>query len=63
MKLSQERIILGIDPGTTIMGYGIIRAVGKETEVLALGVLKLDKYADYALKLKKIYERTIGLID
>jgi len=63
MKLRQERIILGIDPGTTIMGYGIIRAVGKETEVLALGVLKLDKYADYALKLKKIYERTIGLID
>jgi crossover junction endodeoxyribonuclease RuvC len=45
------------------MGYGIIKAVGKETEVLALGVLKLDKYADYALKLKKIYERTVGLID
>lgn len=63
MKIRQERIILGIDPGTTIMGYGIIKAIGKEAEVLALGVLKLDKYEDYALKLKKIYERTIGLID
>lgn len=63
MKAQQERIILGIDPGTTVMGYGIIRAVGKSNEVLTLGVLKLDKYNDYALKLKKIFERTVGLID
>jgi crossover junction endodeoxyribonuclease RuvC len=63
MKAQQERIILGIDPGTTVMGYGIIKSLGKNTEVLTLGVLKLDKYADYALKLKKIFDRTVGLID
>lgn len=58
-----ERIILGIDPGTTVMGYGIIETHGKKATVLTLGVLKLDKYEDYALKLKKIFERTLGLID
>lgn len=59
----KERIILGIDPGTIVMGYGVIHCKGKEAELLALGVLKLDKYDDYALKLKKIFERTVGLID
>lgn len=59
----KERIILGIDPGTIVMGYGVIHCKGKEAELLALGVLKLDKYDDYALKLKKIFERTVGLIE
>lgn len=59
----KERIILGIDPGTTVMGYGVIQTLGKRAVVLTLGVLKLEKYEDYALKLKKIYERTVGLID
>jgi crossover junction endodeoxyribonuclease RuvC len=59
----KERIILGIDPGTIVMGYGIIITKGKQAELLGMGVLKLDKYADYALKLKKIFERTVGLID
>jgi crossover junction endodeoxyribonuclease RuvC len=63
VKSTQERIILGIDPGTTVMGYGVIQATGKKVVVLSLGVLKLDKYDDYALKLKKIFERTVGLID
>jgi crossover junction endodeoxyribonuclease RuvC len=61
--LVKERIILGIDPGTIVMGYGVIHCKGKEAELLALGVLKLDKYDDYALKLKKIFERTVGLIE
>lgn len=59
----KERIILGIDPGTIVMGYGVIHCKGKEAELLTLGVLKLDKYDDYAFKLKKIFERTVGLID
>jgi len=59
----KERIILGIDPGTIVMGYGVIHCKGKEAELLTLGVLKLDKYDDYALKLKKIFDRTVGLID
>jgi crossover junction endodeoxyribonuclease RuvC len=59
----KERIILGIDPGTIVMGYGIIITKGKQAELLGMGVLKLEKYEDYALKLKKIFERTVGLID
>ncbi len=60
---SNERIILGIDPGTTILGYGIIQCIGKKANLLALGVLHLDKYDDHHLKLQKIFERTIELID
>lgn len=59
----KERIILGIDPGTTILGYGIIKCEGKSMEMVALGVLKLEKYSDHALKLQKIFERCIELID
>ncbi|MES2379658.1 MAG: crossover junction endodeoxyribonuclease RuvC [Bacteroidota bacterium] len=58
-----DRIILGIDPGTIVMGYGIIGIQKKQVSLITLGVLKLDKYDDYALKLKKIFERTVGLID
>jgi len=60
---SKERIILGIDPGTTILGYGIIKAEGKKISLLALGVLHLEKYNDHHLKLQKIFERCIELID
>lgn len=59
----KERIILGIDPGTTILGYGIIKVEGKKMSLLALGVLHLEKYDDHHLKLQKIFERTIELID
>ena len=41
-----ERIILGIDPGTTILGYGIIKVEGKKMSLMALGVLHLEKYSD-----------------
>jgi crossover junction endodeoxyribonuclease RuvC len=60
---AKERIILGIDPGTTILGYGIIKCEGKKMELVALGVLHLDKIEDHHLKLQKIFERTIELID
>lgn len=59
----KERIILGIDPGTTILGYGIIQVRGKQISLLALGVVHLDKISDHALKLSKIFERCIELID
>ena len=61
---NKETIILGIDPGTTIMGYGIIRTSGKNTiEMLEMGALDLSKISDHALKLKKIYDRCAQLID
>ena len=59
-----ERIILGIDPGTTIMGYGVIRTRGKgHVELVEMGALHLSKFKDHALKLKKIFDRVTGLID
>ncbi len=60
---TKERIILGIDPGTTIMGFGLIRVVGKQMEFIQMNELLLQKYKDPYLKLKLIYERTIELID
>ena len=61
--MAQERIILGIDPGTVIMGYGLISSGGQKMKLLEMGVLKLGKYNDYAIKLKKIFERVLSLID
>ena len=61
--MSKEKIILGIDPGTTIMGFGLIKVVGKKMEFLQLNELMLKKYDDHYLKLKLIFERTVELID
>lgn len=61
--MSKERIILGIDPGTTIMGFGLIKVVGKQMEFIQLNELHLKKYNDHYLKLKHIFDRTIELID
>ena len=54
---------MGIDPGTTIMGYGIIEVHGKKTICLTHGVLHLSRYPDHGVKLKKIFEKVIALID
>lgn len=61
--MSSEKIILGIDPGTTIMGFGIIKIVSKNMELIQLDELMLKKYGNHYLKLKLIFERTIQLID
>ena len=61
--LATDRIILGIDPGTNIMGYGIIHLQGNTIRLITMGVLKLAKYENHPLKLKKIFERTVGLIE
>jgi crossover junction endodeoxyribonuclease RuvC len=61
--LSSEKIILGIDPGTTIMGFGLIKVVNKKMELIVLDELILKKYDDHYIKLKLIFERTIYLIE
>ena len=61
--MANERIILGIDPGTTIMGFGLIRVVNKKMEFIQLNELQLNKMDDHYMKLKRIFERTIELID
>lgn len=58
-----ERIILGIDPGTTVMGFGLIKVEKKKMSFLLLDELLLHKYANHELKLKKIFEKTLSLID
>src|SRR5437667_12622020 len=63
MKPPVDKIILGIDPGTTIMGYGLIAVRGTRMESLDLGVLHLGKADTHAMKLKKIFEHTLSLID
>ena len=62
-KIVKEKIILGVDPGTNIMGYGIICVKGAKITVLQFGVIHLGKYGDHAVKLKKIFDRVISLLD
>ena len=57
-----EKIILGIDPGTNIMGYGVLQVKDNKPKVLALGVIDLRKYGDHYLKLGRIFERVNGII-
>ena len=59
----KSRIILGIDPGTTITGYGVISASGNNPELVTIGLIDLSKFNDHYLKLKHIFERTLGIID
>jgi crossover junction endodeoxyribonuclease RuvC len=59
----KERIILGIDPGTSITGYGVIRTVGTIPELVTIGSIDLSKFKDHYLKLKYIFERTAAIID
>ncbi|WP_348814155.1 crossover junction endodeoxyribonuclease RuvC, partial [Flavobacterium maritimum] len=61
--MTKESIILGIDPGTTIMGFGLIKVTNKKMEFLQLNELQLSKYDNHYQKLKIIFERTIELIE
>lgn len=58
-----ERIIIGIDPGTNLMGYGIIGINGKKPYALALGVIRLSKFEDHYMRLHRIYDRVLGLVE
>lgn len=59
----QERVILGIDPGTKILGYGIIKEQGKTLSLLSMGVVKLGHLDNHALKLQRIFEKTRALVE
>lgn len=58
----EDKIILGIDPGTTVMGYGIIHFKGKEMKLLNFGIIQLSKLPTHPDKLKRIFERLDGII-
>jgi crossover junction endodeoxyribonuclease RuvC len=59
----KERIIMGIDPGTAVMGYGVILEKGNKTELLSMGVVKMGHLDDHFLKLQRIFEKTVSLME
>ncbi len=63
MNTTNDRIIIGIDPGTNVMGYGVLRIVGNTPELMTLGVIQLNKFESHYLRLRRIFERVLGLIE
>ncbi len=61
--MNEHNIILGIDPGTTIMGFGLIKTTKKEMNLIQMHELQLKKYNNHFLKLQKIFNTTIDIID
>jgi crossover junction endodeoxyribonuclease RuvC len=62
-EATKERIILGIDPGTVVLGYGIIKETGRQLSLISLGVIKLGHLDDHGLKLQRIFQKTTALIE
>lgn len=60
--MNYERIILGIDPGTNVMGYGLLGITGKKPEMIVMGVIKLGKLGDHYLRLRRIHERVTQIV-
>ncbi len=61
--IKKEKVILGLDPGTSVMGYGLIKIEGPKIGLIQFGVIHLQKYSGHELKLKKIFERVLSLIN
>ena len=59
----KEKVILGLDPGTNVMGYGIIVVRGIDVKIVQFGVIRLGKFPNHELKLKEIFDRVLGLLD
>lgn len=59
----KNQIILGIDPGTNITGYGLLNVLDNRPKLLAMGIIELKKYPDHYTKLQKIFNRTLSLVD
>lgn len=60
--MNSEKIILGIDPGTNVMGYGLLKVTGNKAQMIAMGVIDMRKQSDPYLRLGYIFERVTGLI-
>jgi crossover junction endodeoxyribonuclease RuvC len=58
-----DKVVLGIDPGTTIMGFGVIRITGRQMTLLEMGVIRLEKIEDHHLKLQRIFQETLAIAD
>ena len=62
-KQIKDKVILGIDPGTNLMGYGVLHIIDSKPTVVTLGVIDLRKYSNHYLKLVHIHERVQGIIE
>lgn len=62
-RLIKDKVILGIDPGTNLMGYGVLQITDSQPSVTTLGVIDLRKYGNHYLKLGHIRERVQGIIE
>jgi crossover junction endodeoxyribonuclease RuvC len=58
-----DKIVLGIDPGTNLMGYGVIGSLGNQFHLISMGAIQLGKYENHAMKLRAIFERITGIIE
>lgn len=58
-----DRIIIGIDPGTNVMGYGILGVAARKPVMIAMGVIELSKFESHYRRLGRIYERVLGLVE
>lgn len=63
MPTTSEKIILGIDPGTNVMGYALLKVEGRTPSLIVMGVLALNKIESHYLRLRRIHERTLQLIN
>ena len=61
--LDYERVIMGIDPGTNVMGYGVLGINGKQLSVVVMGVVQLSKFESHYKRLARIFERVTGLVE
>ncbi len=61
--MAEKYKILGVDPGTNILGYGLIEVDNKKTKLITMGVIKLTKFESHQLKLKEIYLQLQEIIE
>lgn len=61
--MAYSKIIMGIDPGTNVMGYGLIGVTGKKAEMIVMGVIKLSKFENHYKRLRRIYDRVLALAE
>ena len=61
--MKAEKIILGIDPGTNVMGYGVLKVVDNKASLVVMGIIDMRKERDPYLRLGKIFDRVTGVID
>ncbi len=58
-----DKIIIGIDPGTNVMGYGLLGIKDNKPSLIAMGVIQLSKIEDHYMRLRRIYDRVLSLVE